>query len=635
MSINKLILQISLIFLFSFFLNCSTETSSPTSPTVDHIAPAVEWVYPQAGAELSGVVELRFTVTDAGSGNIPVAGSNIDSIKVYLDGYSPDGWQIYDISSELQVLNWNTLNSDDGVHILEVRAWDSSGNLGISPSLRVIVKNGVPAEEDRTPPDVWWIAPEAGATLQGEVLLQVGFFDESGVDSVRLLKDGAVVVTLIPDAPPLIPPRKPGGSEDLKVRVNDTPKPQISNKPARLSPPCSAGGTQGGVEYLWNTLNDSDGVHVWEAQAWDGSTGVPAGHGNMGTSPALLVRVKNHDTPPEDRTPPVISWRYPESGTTVEGAVELGFDALDDDMVDSLSLYINGTTPRIIGIDGHNEALYTYRWETTSHEDGEYVLEVRARDCSGNIGFSDPLSLTVWNNRPRVFWVPDDYEKIQDAINASQDGDTVRVRTGTYYEGLRFMGKNIWLESEEGPELTFIDGTGWNDGVRLLDEENKAVIRGFTISAELNAIQSSNNSMAVIYNCIFRKDWTINGVSMITGNAFIYNCIFDSVDYGVYESYVRGMVENSIFANCRIGIAKIASLNNWIDHKYNIFYNNDENWSSSYQPDGSEIIANPLFRLNSYRLQEDSPAINAGNPEISDLDGTRSDIGVYGGPYMY
>ena len=114
----RLILSVSLIVLFSFFVNCSTETSFPTSPVADHIAPAVEWVYPQANVELSGVAELRFTVSDAGSGNspcfasvagIPVAVSNIDSIKVYLDGYSPDGWQIYDISSELQNKSRSTL----------------------------------------------------------------------------------------------------------------------------------------------------------------------------------------------------------------------------------------------------------------------------------------------------------------------------------------------------------------------------------------------------------------------------------------------------------------------------------------------------------------------------------------------
>ena len=157
MSINKLILQISLIFLFSFFLNCSTETSSPTSPTVDHIAPAVEWVYPQAGAELSGAVELRFTVTDAGSGDIPVAGSNIDSIKVYLNGYSPDTWRFIAPDDNNYSLTWDTRQVPDDVYILEVRAWDSSGNLGVSPSLMVRVRAARIPVRCVPPSTVWMV----------------------------------------------------------------------------------------------------------------------------------------------------------------------------------------------------------------------------------------------------------------------------------------------------------------------------------------------------------------------------------------------------------------------------------------------------------------------------------------------
>ena len=82
------------------------------------------------------------------------------------------------------------------MHILEARALDSSGNLGISHSLRVIVKNNVPVEEDRTPPDLWWIASNQGLTLQGDVMLQIGFYDEPGLDSVRLLKDVAAVTII-------------------------------------------------------------------------------------------------------------------------------------------------------------------------------------------------------------------------------------------------------------------------------------------------------------------------------------------------------------------------------------------------------------------------------------------------------
>jgi hypothetical protein len=47
------------------------------------------------------------------------------------------------------------------------------------------------------------------------------------------------------------------------------------------------------------------------------------------------------------------------------------------------------------------------------------------------------------------------------------------------------------------------------------------------------------------------------------------------------------------------------------------------------------IDVNPLFREDSFRLSEQSPAIDSGNPELLDPDGTRSDIGAFGGPQAY
>lgn len=55
-------------------------------------------------------------------------------------------------------------------------------------------------------------------------------------------------------------------------------------------------------------------------------------------------------------------------------------------------------------------------------------------------------------------FVPDDYTKIQDAINAALDGDTIIVRPGTYVENINFSGKAITVQSEQGTAVTTIDG---------------------------------------------------------------------------------------------------------------------------------------------------------------------------------
>ena len=54
--------------------------------------------------------------------------------------------------------------------------------------------------------------------------------------------------------------------------------------------------------------------------------------------------------------------------------------------------------------------------------------------------------------------VPSQYPTIQDAIDASVNGDTVLVEPGTYVENIDFKGKAILVQSSGGPGGTVIDG---------------------------------------------------------------------------------------------------------------------------------------------------------------------------------
>ena len=69
--------------------------------------------------------------------------------------------------------------------------------------------------------------------------------------------------------------------------------------------------------------------------------------------------------------------------------------------------------------------------------------------------------------------------------------------------------------------------------------------------------------------------------------------------------------------------------------QYNDIWNNRIN-STGIVPDSTNISMNPMFEnedsLN-FHLQMYSPLIDAGDPNILDRDGSRSDIGLYGGPY--
>lgn len=59
---------------------------------------------------------------------------------------------------------------------------------------------------------------------------------------------------------------------------------------------------------------------------------------------------------------------------------------------------------------------------------------------------------------PATIYVPDNYTLIQDAIDAAQYGDTIIVRPDTYTENLFIPAKELKIRSEQGPEVTIIDG---------------------------------------------------------------------------------------------------------------------------------------------------------------------------------
>jgi hypothetical protein len=86
-----------------------------------------------------------------------------------------------------------------------------------------------------------------------------------------------------------------------------------------------------------------------------------------------------------------------------------------------------------------------------------------------------------------------DYSRIQDAVDASADGDTIEVGPGVYSEVLSFHGKAIRVVSTDGPSSTFIDkpleaGNGIPGGhpssptvVFESGEGRDSVLDGFTI----------------------------------------------------------------------------------------------------------------------------------------------------------
>ena len=130
--------------------------------------------------------------------------------------------------------------------------------------------------------------------------------------------------------------------------------------------------------------------------------------------------------------------------------------------------------------------------------------------------------------------VPQDQPTIQLGIEAAQNGDTVLVSPGTYYESINFNGREITVESSNGPSVTFIDGSQQSTVVFFLSAETRAAtLRGFTIqngNGTFNGIKEGGG--------IF-----VGGASpTIVENVIINNqaCQGDGIAVGVGSPLIRG-----------------------------------------------------------------------------------------------
>ncbi len=340
-----------------------------------------------------------------------------------------------------------------------------------------------------------------------------------------------------------------------------------------------------------------------------------------------------HIISPEDWQPPIVQWITPPD-SELRGTVGIDIMVSDSSAIESVVLYVDG-------IELGSLVLMPYRFEiiTDSLDDDLHLLEARAWDEHGNMGVSTILRVRVMNSfaqGPRLIWVPDDFERIQDAINASTDFDTIRVRSGTYYETLNTFGKGILLESEHGPTMTFIDAGLGNNAIYLPSGSGSVGIRGFRLNGSGHIIRVDGGVMVkFVNNMIISPDGEDFVITDFCGGEFRNN-FFSGTEYGFQIGYFLGQVRNNAFVNVS-GVAfwNAAIAFNPIEYSYNIFWNNGANYREGEPIGVGDIFSDPLIDIELGTLFPSSPCQDSGDPTLLDIDSSRSDIGPFGGPDAY
>jgi hypothetical protein len=335
------------------------------------------------------------------------------------------------------------------------------------------------------------------------------------------------------------------------------------------------------------------------------------------------------------------------------------------------------------------------------------------------------LLVSAANAQARTLRVPADHSNIQDAVDASEPGDTILVEAGSYRlpsGNLYISHKSLTLRSTGGAQGAIIEGRGGNPVITLA-AESRAVIDGFTITSmdktENKAVKGGGiycapSSAPTIRNSIITGNRAVFGAGIfcapwsspviknnvisqntavrfgggifslmaspeVTNNRIVKNEA-SNAGGGIFCTRDTPRITNNILwrnkaksgggVSCDRSYAGIT--NNTMSRNIatfgggvfveggsiriinNIFWANRDDlyaatFTASSRPDHSDIgdgdfegvngniSADPMFTDSGggdFRLKPGSPCLDAGNPDpiFNDPDGSRNDMGAYGGP---
>ncbi len=197
--------------------------------------------------------------------------------------------------------------------------------------------------------------------------------------------------------------------------------------------------------------------------------------------------------------------------------------------------------------------------------------------------------------------VPSEYSTIQGAIDAANDGDTVLVAPGTYFENINmddFVNKNIILESSNGPEVTIIDGgsdgttiTGPVISITTSLPENSSpissstIIKGFTIQNGRNNVRGPG------------------GIHIVATSPTIENNIIKINNSAIEIRASSSLIKDNIIEN------NTACCGSGLSSALLVHYYADSNFSFSPRIEGN------IFKNNNATAIKILGQIN-GNPEL-------------------
>ena len=301
---------------------------------------------------------------------------------------------------------------------------------------------------------------------------------------------------------------------------------------------------------------------------------------------------------------------------------------------------------------------FQLNYTDTIWDDEDLIYRVGIIDIEENVRWA-----MASTNIPRTVSVvvPNELEHIQEAIDSEliDDGDQILVKPGEYIGRLTMDIKNITVKSENGFHETILR-TDTSGLFRVIDISIGNLI-GFTITGGMVQKKSGGGIFltgnGTIIKCLITGNMAeYYGGGLYVGhqgsiyNSIIFNNLGGKGGNGIFINTGNGeIINNTIVGNDVVFSGDCAGLlfrNNIINNSYP-----DITFADQYSQNGiiidysmfdydlgigsNNIAGDPGFLNYLYfTLSPTSPCINAGHTDnqYNDTDGSRNDIGAYGGP---
>ena len=247
------------------------------------------------------------------------------------------------------------------------------------------------------------------------------------------------------------------------------------------------------------------------------------GYGRVNARKAVEQTPADHDVLVLSlKTPPYVR---PGNATVVKATV-LNMGKSNESAI-TVQLLVNGGVVHSQIIDflmSGASASVSYLW--TPIVQGVYNVTCHALPMIGEAILNNNfLSVQLNVRAPQVIRVPHDCEKIQDAVSAAYEGDTISVASGTYCE-------NVWINKEgltlvgEDQGRTIVDGQK-NEDV-ILVTANYVKISGFTLQNSRFSLNYAGIFVLASEGVVITDTTTVGNYHGIllydTVNATLRNC---------------------------------------------------------------------------------------------------------------